>query len=98
MDQRLADAVIRALAARQHALVDRDGLARLGVGRQALQRRRRSPDWVPLSGRVLRLAGAPVTEEQHAMAAVLDAGPGSSVSHRSAAALWRLPGFDVPAR
>jgi very-short-patch-repair endonuclease len=32
------------------------------------------------------------------MAAVLDAGPGAVASHRTAAALWRLPGFDLSHR
>jgi very-short-patch-repair endonuclease len=37
----------------------------------------------------------PETQEQRAMAAVLDAGPGAVVSHQSAAALWGLAGFNL---
>ena len=37
----------------------------------------------------------PETDEQRAMAAVLDAGCGAVASNESAAALWGLPGFDL---
>ncbi len=46
---------------------------------------------------VLRLVGTPRTFRQRAMAAALDAGAGAAVSHQSAAALWRLPGFPTGA-
>jgi very-short-patch-repair endonuclease len=39
---------------------------------------------------VLRVAGAPKTEEQRTLAAVAACGPGAAASHRSAARLWRL--------
>lgn len=94
MDERTTDGLMRALAGCQHALADWDGLRRFGVSRHAYQRRRRSADWVTVSERVIRLVGAPVTDEQRVLAAVLDAGAGSVASHRSAAALWALPGFD----
>lgn len=48
-----------------------------------------------LSPRVFRLVGAPETPRQRAMAAVLDAGPGSLASHATAAWLWGIPGFGV---
>lgn len=92
---RAIDELMRAVAARQHALVDRDGLRAAKVDRHAVQRRLSSPDWEPVTARVMRLAGAPVTDEQRAMAAVLDAGRGAVLSHRSAAALWGLPGFSI---
>jgi very-short-patch-repair endonuclease len=52
-----------------------------------------SPDWEALTSRVLRLVGAQRTFRQRCMAATLDLGAGAAVSHESAAALWRLPGF-----
>src|SRR5206468_5572438 len=45
--------------------------------------------------RVMKLVGAPWTPERPIMSAVLDGGPGTVASYRAAAALWRLPGFDL---
>ncbi len=42
---------------------------------------------------VYRVAGSVPTWEQRLMAAVVATGPGAAASRRSAAALWRLPGF-----
>lgn len=87
--------MMRAWAEAQHGVVGRDQLRAAGVPRQAVAQRLRSPDWEGITTRVLRLVGMPVTDEQRAMAAVLDAGPGAVVSHSSAAAVWGLPGFDL---
>lgn len=95
MDARTLDRMMRAMAAGQHGLVSREQLRREGAGRQAVARRLSSPDWEPYTSRVLRLAGAPVTDRQRAMAATLDAGPGAVLSHRSAAALSGIAGFDL---
>lgn len=95
MDARGLDELMRTLAARQHSLVARDQLRARRVARQAVARRLESPDWEALTARVLRLVGAPVTGGQRALAAVLDAGADAVVSHRSAAALWGLPGFEL---
>lgn len=45
---------------------------------------------------VFRVAGAPVTQEQAWLAAVLSASADVVLSHHTAAAAWRLSGFDVP--
>lgn len=95
MDGRELDRRMRTWAAEQHALVGRDQLRSCGASRQAVANRLRSPDWEALTTRVMRLIGAPVTGEQRAMAAVLDAGDGAVISHAAAAALWGLPGFDL---
>jgi len=42
---------------------------------------------------VYRFAGAPITDRQPLRAALLAAGPNALASHRSAAALWRMPGI-----
>lgn len=97
MDARTLDRIMRAVAVTQHGLVGRDQLRREGASRQAVGRRLSSPDWDLVTPRVLRLVGAPVTDHQRAMAATLDAGPGTLVSHRSAAALWGIAGFDLRA-
>jgi len=95
MDRQAVDQLLHELAAVQHALVGRDQLRAEGVTRQAVANRLRSPGWESATPRVVRLAGSPRTDEQRAMAAVLDAGEGSVVSHSSAAALWGLPGFTL---
>lgn len=93
MDERTVDEVLRALAEGQHAVVARYQLRKVGITRDARRRRARSTDWEAVTDRVLRLVGSPGTDQQRAMAAVLDAGPGAVLSHASAAALWNLPGF-----
>ncbi len=52
--------------------------------------------WVLVRDRVFAVAGSPPTWEQAALAAVLGSGPASVMSHRTAAYLWRLRGFDRP--
>lgn len=49
--------------------------------------------WEHVARGVYRLAGTPRTWRQRLVAAVYAAGPGAVASHRSAAALWELPGF-----
>lgn len=44
---------------------------------------------------MLRLTGSPATRGQRAMAAVLDSGTGTVLSHRSAAAWWRVGGCQL---
>jgi hypothetical protein len=88
------DDEMRRLAARQHGLVSRAQVRSVGGTASALKHRVASGAWQPLSARVLRLAGAPVSFEQRCLAAVLDAGPGAALSHVSAAALLGVPGFD----
>jgi very-short-patch-repair endonuclease len=95
MDEQAMDGLMRRLAERQHGLVGRDQLRGRGISRHSVCCRLRSPDWMPVTSRVLRLVGMPESDEQRAVAAVLDAGEGSVLSHRSAAALWGLPGFDL---
>lgn len=57
-----------------------DGALRLGVLERAARNVYRAPGSVP-------------TWRQRLLAAVLAAGPGAAASHRSAAALWGIPGF-----
>ncbi|MBW3667924.1 MAG: DUF559 domain-containing protein [Actinobacteria bacterium] len=69
----------------------------LGYNRDALRPEVDNRRWEKLSPRVFRLVGAPRTARMRVMAGVLDAGEGAAASHRTAAALWRLPGFDLGA-
>jgi very-short-patch-repair endonuclease len=84
------DTVIAALAERQHGVVARTQLASLGLGEGAIEDRiarrllHRIHRGVYSVGHRLR------TSEATWMAAVLAAGPGAVLSHRSAAALWGM--------
>lgn len=91
------DVELRALAERQHGVIARRQARALGASSEHLRRRVESPDWEALTSRVLWLVGARRTFRQRCMAAALDLGAGAAVSHESAAALWRLPGFPTGA-
>lgn len=90
-----AHQVLSDLAERQHGVAGRRQLRSAGVTRHAEQALVAAGHAAPVGGRVLRVAGAPITPHQELMSAVLDAGPGSAASHEAAAWLWRLPGFHV---
>ena len=84
------DPQITSLAAEQHSCVAVWQLRRLGASWTEIGRLRRSSRWASASDRVLRLVGGPPSELQLAMVAVLTSGPGSAISHASAAALWNI--------
>lgn len=88
------DARIAATAARQHGAFSRRQTDDLGFSREAVRHRLRTGRWERLSRDVFRLAGAPGSWRQRLMAAVLEAGPGAVASHRAAAVLLGIPGFD----
>jgi hypothetical protein len=60
------------------------------VGADAIQYRLPSGDWQRVHPGVYRMRGAPPSHDQKVMAGWLWAGPEAAVSHRSAAALWKL--------
>lgn len=78
------------LASRQHGLVER---SQIGLADVEIARLVRARLLVRVHPGVYRVAGAPVTRHQRLLAAVLAAGPGSAVSHRSAAHEWGLAEF-----
>jgi very-short-patch-repair endonuclease len=86
---RLERALAR-LASLQHGVVARRQLLALGFSRGAIAARIRAGRLIPVHAGVYLVghrAWPPLAVE---MAAVLACGPGALVSHRSAAALWRL--------
>lgn len=87
------DEDLRSLAARQYGLVARRQARALGATTSGLASRLSGRAWEAPTPRVLRLVGSTPGVRQQLMLAVLDAGPHAVVSHESAAALWRLPGF-----
>ncbi|HVV35313.1 MAG TPA: hypothetical protein VHC63_01835 [Acidimicrobiales bacterium] len=67
----------------------------VGLAGHLLERRVRSGEWSMVSPRVLVLTGAPETFERDAWIALFDAGAGAALSHDTALALWKLPGFEL---
>jgi hypothetical protein len=88
------EAQLGRLIAKQQGVLSRSQALEAGLGRGAIQRRLDSGEWQRLHPGVYRMRGAPPSWEQKLMAATLWAGPESAVSHRSAAALWKLDGID----
>jgi len=82
------------VARKQHGLITRAQLLRSGVDAHAVWRRLNRRDLEEALPNVYRLPGAPRTWLQSLMAACLWAGEGAVASHRAAAALWGLDGFD----
>lgn len=83
---------IRMLAERQYGLISRVQSRELRTSmRNGIER----ADLARLSPRVIRIVGAPWSPRAAVMAAVLDAGTGAVASHRTAAALWGLTGFEL---
>jgi hypothetical protein len=79
----------------QHALVTSDQLNQAGFAAQDTKWLIRSGRLERVAPRVLRLVGGPRGKSQRLLAAVLDAGPGSALSHTSALAWWKVPGFTL---
>jgi len=65
-----------------------------GVSESGVGRRLAAEHWDPVEPCVYRIVGAPVTWRGDLLAAVWSAGAEALASHRSAAALWRLDGFE----
>lgn len=86
MSEALRSQIAR-LARRQYGVVA-PFQCRSMASRSALRHEFGSGRWEPICGRVLIVAGAPVTPMALAMARFLRSGPGGSVSHTSALALW----------
>src|ERR1700749_1816691 len=87
---RSADAVIAAIAERQHGVVTRSQLLAAGVGRRGIERRIEWGLLHTLHRGVYGRGRRALRGEAWWMAAVLAAGEGAVLSHRSAAALWGI--------
>src|SRR3954454_1482186 len=87
---RSVDGLIAAWAERQHGVVTRAQLVADGVGRRAIDRRIAAGLLRPLHRGVFAVGHPALRREAWWIAAVLAAGHGAALSHRSAAALWRI--------
>jgi very-short-patch-repair endonuclease len=77
-------------AERQHGVVSRAQALASGLAASGIKRRLAAGRLATVHPGVYRWPGAPVTWEQHLVAACLACGPGTVASHRSAAAMWGL--------
>lgn len=84
------DLVIARLAGVQHGIVAVRQLLAAGLSRRAIARRVGDGRLHRVHTGVLSVGGPPRTAAARRMAAVLAVGPGSLVSHRSAAAAWGI--------
>jgi very-short-patch-repair endonuclease len=87
-----ADAVIAELAGRQHGVVGRTQLLAAGIGAKAVESRLRSGRLHPLYRGVYAVGHRVVSQTGRWMAATL--ATGGVLSHRSAAALWGMRGWE----
>src|SRR4051794_35211666 len=85
VDLRIAD-----LARDQHGVVSRRNLYEIGLTRDAIRHRLAGGRLHRLYWGVYAVGHTVLTREGHWIAAVLAAGPGAVLSHRSAAALWGI--------
>ncbi|HEX9712877.1 MAG TPA: type IV toxin-antitoxin system AbiEi family antitoxin domain-containing protein [Actinomycetota bacterium] len=82
------------LAERQHGVFTRAQLRELGATRGFIDHRLEVGRWERCASGVFRLAGVPPSWRQSLLAACLAWGDGAVASHRAAAALPRLAGFE----
>jgi hypothetical protein len=87
---RSVEAAIAALAAHQYGVVSRAQLLALGVGAGAIDHRLARERLHRIHHGVYAVGHPVLSREGHWLAAVLAAGPGAVLSHRSAAALWGI--------
>jgi hypothetical protein len=92
-----AFAAVAALAGRQYGLVTWDQALAAGLSPAAIRRLSAQGHLVRAARGLYRFAGFKATWRSRLMAACLQAGRDAVVSHRSAAALWRLRGLRAPA-
>lgn len=85
---------IARVAEQQHGLITLEQARRLGCTSDAVWQRLRTGRWEAVAEGVYRFAGAPPTWEQGLLALTLAAGPTAAASHRSAAALLGIAGFE----
>jgi excinuclease ABC subunit B len=82
------DAVVQALAGRQHGVVAQWQLAAAGLSRQAIHRRVEAGWLIRLHRGVYAVGHMALTRHSHLIAAVYACGPEALASHRAAAWLW----------
>ncbi|MEA2900876.1 MAG: hypothetical protein QOH36_763 [Actinomycetota bacterium] len=85
---------IMELAERQHGVITFELALACGLSEGQVRRRVDQGRWVAIGRGVYRIAGCPTTWEQRLIGLTFAAGPAAAASHRSAAALLGIPGFE----
>jgi hypothetical protein len=85
--------IINRIASRQHGLALAYDAHALGVTREELRHLVRTGRIDRVTRRVLRVPGAPRTDLQAVLTAVLDAAPGAFACGHTAAAIWEVAGY-----
>lgn len=89
-------AAVAAIGQRQLGLINTEQLLEAGLTRSAIKWAVREGRLERLGRGLYRMPGAPRSWRQRAKEALLLSGDGARLSHRAAAHLWRLDGFDTP--
>ncbi len=84
------DRAIAAIAGRQHGLITIEQLLGLGLTRDAVKRRVAAGRLHRIHRGVYAVGHVPLTQQGVWLAAVKACGPGSALSHQSAASFWTL--------
>jgi very-short-patch-repair endonuclease len=87
------DRKVTALARKQNGVFTRAQVLAAGMSRNAISWRLDHGDWELAYKGIYRLPAFPNSWEQRLRVALYALGDGGAVSHRSAAALWRIDGF-----
>ena len=88
------DRDVTRIAERQHGIITYAQARAAGMTPGAIRQCLRSGRWEAMAEGVYRVSGSPPTWEQRVIALTFAAGPSAAASHRSAAALLGIPGFD----
>ena len=80
---------------KQHGLITAAQVLEHGGTQSTIRHRLRTGEWALVRFRVYRLTGAPQTDRQALLAAILAAGPDAVAWGRTAATLHGLPGFNL---
>lgn len=94
MHANLVDETARA----QHGLITTRQMVDAGASPNWIRAQARSRRLISVRRGVYRVQGAPTTQDQVWLGAILGAGTAAVLSHRSAAAAWGLRGFRPPMR
>lgn len=86
---------IAAVAAEQHGVFAQRQAIALGLTQDELDYGVRCRRWDRVCLGVFHVTGAPATDRSAVLAAVLEAGADAVAARRTAAGLWRLPGFHL---
>jgi very-short-patch-repair endonuclease len=89
------DAIVAAIAAKQHGVFSVQQVVEVGGSRALVHRRIAAGRWVRLSCGALAFAGSPVSFHAQVVAACLRAGDWSFASHETASQLWLATGASV---